>query len=267
MFIDSHCHLTSAQFDGDRDEVLRRAFDAGVEVVVNPAVDVADSIKAIELAERHPRVFACVGLHPHEASKANDQSLKQIEELSRHEKVVGIGEIGLDYHYDFAPRDVQIAVFKAQIEIAQRRDLPIVIHTRKSIEDTVKAVEESIEQFPQWRSDGEKRRGVYHCFSGSTEDAWKVINARFIVSFPGMITFKMATGAAEIASRIPMRNLLLETDSPYLAPVPLRGKRNEPANIPLIAKRISELQNVSIEDVGVTTTRNSRLFFGLSPAE
>ncbi len=263
MFIDSHCHITSSQFDDDRDEVLKRAYDAGVGVIINPSTDVADSVKAIALADRNPHVFVCVGFHPHEAAQANDQLLKRIEELSRHEKVVGIGEIGLDYHYDFAPRDVQIAVFKAQIDIAQRRDLPVVIHTRESIEDTMMVVEEAITGFPEWRNSEEQRRGVYHCFSGGVEFAWRAINTGFDVSFPGMVTFKTAAVAHDVASRVPLRNLLLETDSPYLAPVPFRGKRNEPLHIPVIAKRIAELQHVSVDEVENITTQNARRLFGL----
>jgi len=269
-FIDSHAHLTSEQFKNDRDEVIRRAVDAGVRYIVNPGTDLEDSKRAIELAEKHEGMYACVGFHPHEAKKADDRSLQQIEDLSKHPKVVAIGEIGLDFHYDFSPRDVQERVFKSQIEIAQRRNLPIVIHTRESIEETVMIVEGSISATQQWRSQLATEhsrypapRGVFHCFSGDATTAWKVVSMGFFVSLPGVVTFKNAGLAAEVAARVSVEHLMLETDSPYLAPVPHRGKRNEPANIPLIAAKIAELQGLSVEDVARATNFSAFKLFGI----
>jgi TatD DNase family protein len=270
MFIDSHAHLTSKDFDADCDEVIRRAIDAGVTFIVNPAVDVADSRRAIELAEKHSCVFACVGFHPHQASHADDESLAVIEELSRHPKVVGIGEIGLDYYYDFAPKDVQQHVFRMQMEIAQRRNLPVVIHTRESIDDTVRLVGESIAARSSWRGRGQglpAPRGVFHCFSGDFAMARKVIGMRFYVSFPGMVTFKKAELAQSVAAAVPLDDLLLETDSPYLAPVPHRGSRNEPAHIPLIAKKVAELQGQTVDDVARITSYNVYDLFGIGEEE
>ncbi len=270
--IDSHAHITSEQFNSDREEVLRRALDAGVEYIINPATDLEDSRRAIELAERYPRVYACVGFHPHEARKADEVSLREIEELSCHPKVVAIGEIGLDYYYDFSPRETQIEIFRAQIEIAKRRNLPIVIHTRDSIDDTIRVVEEAIAKGPQWRADQVSEgsrlsppRGVFHCFSGDVDSAWRVIRSGFYVSFPGVVTFKKAGVMAEVASRISVEHVLLETDSPYLAPVPHRGDRNEPRHIPLIAEKVSELQGLKVADIVSATNYNVRRLFGIGP--
>lgn len=270
MFIDSHAHLTSKQFDDDRDEAVQRALDAGVEYIINPGTDVEDSKRAIELSEKHTNVYACVGFHPHDAKKADDRSLQEIEELSNHHKVVAIGEIGLDFHYDFSPRDIQEAVFKAQIQIAQRRNLPIVIHTRESIQETVALVEEAIAQQPLWRSQLVTQhspypapKGVFHCFSGDAALACKIVNMGFYVSLPGVVTFKNAGLAAEVASNVSVEHFLLETDSPYLAPAPHRGKRNEPANIPLIASKIAELQNLTVEDTARATNYSAFKLFGI----
>ncbi len=270
MFIDSHAHLTSKDFDADRDEVIRRAQDAGVTSIVNPSVDLDDSRNAIELAEKHACVYACVGFHPHQANHADEQSLIAIEELSKHPKVVAIGEIGLDYYYDFAPKDVQQRVFRLQMEIAQRCNLPVVIHTRDSIEDTVRIAGECIARKPGWRVRGAglpAPRGVFHCFSGDLTTAIRVINMRFYVSFPGMVTFKNAESARVVAAGVPLDDLLLETDSPYLAPAPHRGKRNEPSNIPVIARKIADLQAQQLEDVARITSGNAHDLFGVGEPE
>lgn len=270
MFIDSHAHLTSPQFDSDREDVLARARDAGVHMIINPATDVEDSMRVLELAEKHENVYACVGIHPHEAAKATDSSLEEIERLSRHPKVVAIGEIGLDYYYDFSPKDVQKEMFKAQIDIARRRDLPIVIHTRDSLDDTITIVEEALDRYPEWRQSQKPShsrypapKGVFHCFSGDPKTAWKVIQLGFYVSLPGIVTFKKAGQAVEVATRLSCEHFLLETDSPYLAPVPHRGKRNEPANIPLIAEKIATLQNLSVEDIARATNYSAHRLFGV----
>lgn len=274
MFIDSHAHVTSPQFDHDRDEVIRRALDAGVEYIVNPGSDLEDSRKAVELSDTYTNVYACVGFHPHDAKKADEKSLQEIEELSKHPKVVAIGEIGLDFHYDFSPRNVQEQVFRAQIEIAQRRDLPIVIHTRESNNETVKIVEEAVASRPDWRrkfispfSRFPAPKGVFHCFSGDPQMAWRAINMGFNISLPGIVTFKNAGLASVVASEVSAEHFLLETDSPYLAPVPHRGKRNEPAHIPLIAAKIAELQRLSVEDVARATNYGVYKLFGIGQPE
>jgi TatD DNase family protein len=271
--IDSHAHLTSREFDRDRGDVIRRAQDAGVQYIVNPGTDVNDSRRAVELADRHPGVYACVGIHPHEAGKASDLSYRELEELSRHPKVVAIGEIGLDFHYDFSPRDVQQRVFEEQLGIARKQNLPVVIHTRESNPETIATVEKAVASDPSWR--GQKAtpysrfpapKGVFHCFSGDASMAWHLINLGFYVSLPGIVTFKNAGLSAVVAAGVSAEHLLLETDSPYLAPVPHRGSRNEPANIPLIAAKIAELQHLSPEDIGRSTNYSAYKLFGIGTA-
>lgn len=270
MFVDSHCHLTSEQFNPDREEVLARARDAGVHAFINPATNLDDSKRAIELAERHADVYACVGFHPHDARLADEKSLSAIEELSAHPKVVAIGEIGLDFHYDFSPRDVQERVFAAQMEIARRRNLPIVIHTRESNAETIAIVKQGVASSPEWRIDKvsphsryPSPKGVFHCFSGDVSMAWDVIGMGFSVSMPGIVTFKNAGLAGEVASKVSCEHFLLETDSPYLAPVPHRGKRNEPAYVPLVAGKIASLQRLSVEDIARATNYAVFRVFGI----
>jgi TatD DNase family protein len=268
MFADSHAHLFFKDFDDDLDDVINRARDAGIQYIINPGTDIETSRKSIELAEKYDLVYACVGFHPHDSAKANEKSLAEIEELSRHSKVVAIGEIGLDYHYDFSPREKQKDVFAGQIEIAARRNLPIVIHSRDSEEDVLKIVESKIFSFPGWRNDASGRRplGVFHCFPGDVAMARKVIEWNFYISITGAVTFmhkSKLNGMAEVVREIPLDHILLETDCPYLSPVPLRGKRNEPSNLTLIANKISELQQKEVQAIGLVTTRNVESLFGI----
>ena len=230
-----------------------------------------DSRRAVEIAEKYEGVFACVGFHPHEAGKADERSLRAMEELSLHPKVVGIGEIGLDYHDPAGvPRRVQQDALRAQLDIARRRDLPVVIHARDANGDTMDIIEQAIRENPSWRSrtviPGSRSsvpKGVFHCFSGDEALAWRVINLGFAISLPGVVTFKNAGLAAEVASSISAEHLLLETDSPYLAPVPFRGKRNEPMHIPLIAEKIASLQNLAVDDIARATSYGAFRMFGI----
>lgn len=274
MYIDSHAHISAKDFDPDRDEVIQRTLDAGVDYIVNPGTSVLDSRKAVELAERYPNVYACVGIHPHEATTGDEPALREIEELSLHPRVVAIGEIGLDFHYDFSPRDVQLSVFRKQLEIAVRRNLPVVIHTRDASADTLSIVEEVASGHPDWRrqmatpySRYPAPKGVFHCFPGDVTMAWKVINLGFYVSLPGIVTFKNPGSAAAVAKGISTEHLLLETDSPYLAPSPHRGKRNEPANLPRIAETIADLQHLSAADIARATNYNILKLFGIGTLE
>ncbi len=269
-FIDSHAHLSSEEFDRDRDEVIARARDAGVRIIINPSIDGADSRKAIDLAERYPEIAVAVGIHPHRAGGVTEANLQEIDDLSHHPSVVAIGEIGLDYYYDYAPREEQQRVFREQIGIAARRDLPIIIHTRDSIGETVQIVEEQITRHPSWRQSRQQRysrypgpRGVYHCFSGDTQMAWRAVGSGFVLSFPGIITFKNPGQAMTVASAISVEHLLLETDSPYMSPVPHRGTRNEPSRIPVIAQKLSELQHVTVNDVARATNYTAHNVFGV----
>ena len=270
MLIDSHAHISSKEFDNDRDNVISRALEAGVRFIINPGTDLDDSRRAIELAEKYPSVYACVGFHPHEARKADERSLREIEEMSHHPKVVAIGEIGLDFYYEFSPRDVQEHAFRLQIEIAQRRNLPIVVHTRDSHAETIAIVQRALAAAPQWRNNATTPlgrfpapKGVFHCFAGDVGRAWQVIRMGFFVSLPGVVTFKNPGFSAGVAAGVSPEHLLLETDSPYLTPVPHRGKRNEPANIPLIAAKIAELQHLSVEDISRTTNLSAYKLFGI----
>jgi TatD DNase family protein len=270
MFVDTHAHLTAKEFDADRDDVVRRALDAGVERVVIPAVDLEDSRRAIELSSKYGSIHACVGVHPHEAAKAEPRAMEEIEELGVLPAVVAIGEIGLDYHYDFSPRDVQRGVFRDQVMLAQRLDRPIVVHTRESISETVGIIEECIAANPKWRKrvSGQPRaRGVFHCFSGDLEMARRVIGLGFYVSFPGIVTFKNALVAHTVAASVSIDDILLETDSPYMTPVPHRGRRNEPAYIPLIAARIADLHHLTVDDIARQTTYNAYDLFGIGEPE
>lgn len=250
-FVDSHAHLFFKEYQDDLGEVIRRAQDAGVVRIVNPGTDLATSRASIELAEKYEMIYAAVGFHPHDASKADDASLQEIETLSRHPKVVAIGEIGLDYHYNYSPPEKQREVFARQLGIANRRNLPIIIHSREAEPDTLRIVGEIslLNSSPSIA----QRRGVFHCFPGDATMARKVIGWGFYISIPGPVTFPVKpnkpNSMADVVAEIPMRHMLLETDSPYLTPVPHRGKRNEPSNIPIIAAKIAEVKELSVDEI------------------
>ena len=267
MYIDSHAHLFYEDFKHDIDEVLRRAQDAGVEACIVPGTTLETSRESIELAEKYSCVYACVGFHPHEASKATDRDLSEIETLSAEKKVVGIGEIGLDFHYDFSPRETQERVFNHQIDIAARKNLPVVVHTRESMDRTLEIVTGSVAKHAGWKSGTAVNgslagRGVFHCFTGTADDAGKLFGLGFYVSYPGIVTFKNSPVLSTLKA-IGTKNIMLETDSPYLAPVPFRGKRNEPANVVHVANKIAEFLNTEPSQVGVVTSKNTRVLFNL----
>lgn len=269
MYIDSHAHLFGKDFGKDVHEVISRARDAGVDHIVVPGTDEKTSGEAIELAERYDCVHACVGFHPHDALNASDRLLGEIETMADNQKVVAIGEIGLDYHYDFTLHDKQIAVFKRQVEMAVRKNLPIVVHTRESLKQTIEVIEEVIMDHPQWKSGGElgvhksnAGRGVFHCFTGSAEEALQLFSKGFFVSYPGIVTFKNSTTAKTLGA-LGCENILLETDSPYMTPVPLRGRRNEPAYIVHIGRKVSEILSLTEANVAKTTSLNAMNLFGL----
>jgi TatD DNase family protein len=269
MFIDSHAHLFYPDFKDDIDEVIHRALDAGVQFFVVPGTNVETSRQAIALSERYDAVYACVGIHPLDMADADDGALREIEKLSEHTKVVAIGEIGLDYYYDTTPKDKQQRMFRSQIEIAIRRNLPIVVHTRDSMDDAVSAVEEMIQKNEYWRSHQATPnsrvpapKGVFHCFSGDAQTARKLFGFGFLVSYPGIVTFKNSP-VLETLKTIGYDHIMLETDSPYLTPAPHRGKRNEPMYIPQIGKKIAEICSATEEDVARTTTYNAKRLFSI----
>jgi TatD DNase family protein len=243
--VDSHCHLDDKQFNEDREAVIERSLAAGVDLMlaVGTGEGPPDLESGIRLAEKYPFIYATVGVHPHDASKASDATMQRLRELATHPKVVAIGEIGLDYHYDFSPREVQRAVFERQIAIAREAGKPIVIHTREAWDDTFAAI-------------GAGMPGIMHCFSGGPEEARRCLSLGFHLSFAGIVTYPKALDVQEAAKATPLDRLLVETDAPYLAPVPKRGKRNEPAFVKETAKRLAELKGCSFEDLAAATTAN-----------
>ena len=248
--IDSHCHLDSKEFDTDRDEVIQRALDAGVEhmIAIGTGNGPPDLQAGIRMAEKYPAFLATVGIHPHDAAKASRADFDNLTTLLTHGKVVAVGEIGLDYHYDFAPRDTQKAVFIEQMTIAARARKPIVIHTREAWEDTLDLIEH------HWTPHG--IGGIMHCFSGGPDAAQRAIDLGFYLSFGGIVTFPKALDVQQAAKQAPRDRILVETDSPYLAPVPKRGKRNEPALVVHTARKLAELRGESFEELSNSTTEN-----------
>jgi TatD DNase family protein len=266
-YIDSHAHLFFTDYTDDLPAVLARAKEAGVSSIIVPGTDVKSSREAVMLAEQYENIFACVGIHPHEVSKASHQDLAEIQTLSENPKVVAIGEIGLDYHYDFSPREMQRTFFAEQLEIAVRRNLPVVVHMRESTEDTFSLVEHAVYTNSHWReSSKEPLRGVFHCFPGTADQAAYVQGLGFCISYPGIVTFKKSQ-SIDVVKEIGIKNILLETDSPFMTPVPLRGKRNEPANIVLIGRKIAEVLDIYEEEVARITTDNALRLFGLKRQE
>ena len=261
MFFDTHCHLTAEQFDADRDTVIQRAVDAGVTRMVTLATDVASSHAAIELAERYTCVYAAVGIHPESVGRAETGDLRLIHELARHPKVIAIGEIGLDFYWDKTTADLQQNFFQQQLELAVELDLPVCIHDRDAHDKII----ETLKTFTlrNTQSVTHAPRGVLHAFSGSVEMARAAFDLGYVVSFGGPITFKNNKHAPDLIRALPLDKILLETDSPYLTPHPLRGKRNEPAHVILVAQQLAALHEMSIEQVAAQTTRSALELFRL----
>ena len=252
--VDSHCHLDNGQFDSDRDQVIERALASGVEkmMVIGTGEGPPDLEAGIRLADRYPFVWATIGVHPHEASKATPETFARLRELAQHPKVLAIGEIGLDYHYDFSPRAVQQSVFLEQLAIAREAGKPIVIHTREAWSDTVVTLRE------HWQG-----KGIMHCFTGDAAQAEEALDLGFHLGFGGVLTFPKAESVRQAARITPEHRLLIETDCPYLAPVPHRGKRNEPAFLADTLRRLAEVRGATPEQIAETTTGNfERLFAG-----
>ncbi|MBB4826798.1 TatD DNase family protein [Sporosarcina luteola] len=255
MFIDTHVHLNADQYEEDVEEVIQRALDANVTKMVVIGFDRKTIEKAMELTEAYPFIYAVVGWHPVDAIDCTEQDLQWIEALAKHPKVVGIGEIGLDYYWDKSPKDVQQQLFRKQIQLAKKVELPIIIHNREATADVVRILKEEGAQ---------EVGGIMHCFSGSVETARECIDMNFMISLGGPVTFKNAKMPKQVATDIPLEHLLIETDAPYLAPHPNRGKRNEPAFVTLVAEEIARLKNVPLEEVAETTTRNALKLFSIS---
>jgi TatD DNase family protein len=263
MFIDSHCHLDGPRFDSDREQVIARAREAGVTTML--AVGTGDGSGtldcAVKIAEQHESVYATVGIHPHEAQLAKDSDLAELEQLACNPKVIAWGEIGLDYYYDHSPRDIQQRVFIRQMELAHAAKLPIVIHCRPS-DHSDNAWEDCLGLMEQhWKPSG--LGGVLHCFTSTWPHAKRALDMGFMISFAGNVTFPKAQQIRDSALQVPLDRMLIETDSPFLAPVPYRGKRNEPAFVKQVAMQIGELRGVLMEEIGRQTAENFRKFFRL----
>lgn len=255
--VDSHCHLDNEQFDADREAVIERALAAGVEqmLAIGTGEGPPDLEAGIRLADRYAALYATVGIHPHDATKAADESYRRLAVLLAHPKVVALGEIGLDYHYDFSPREVQQAVFIEQMRIARDARKPIVIHTREAWTDTLRLLEE------HWAPSG--LGGIMHCFSGGPGESLQALTLGFYLSFGGIVTFPKALEVQEAARRAPADRILIETDAPYLAPAPNRGKRNEPAYVIETARKLAKLRGETIETIaGITSANFRRLCLG-----
>ena len=259
MLIDTHAHLDDARFDVDREAVIARAQAAGVDTFVTIGCDLETSRAAVALADRYPFVYAAIGVHPHEAKQVGDTWYEDLRRLAAHPKVRAYGEIGLDYHYNHSSPQVQRARFREQVLIAKDLRLPIVIHTREAQEDTISILKE------EKASDV---GGVFHCFSGDAWLAKDALDLGFSLSFSGVVTFQNAAMLRDIVKTVPMNRILIETDCPYLTPVPHRGKRNEPAFVSLVAEKIAELKGLEgpagVEEVGRVTSENARRLFKLS---
>lgn len=252
MLFDTHVHLNADQFENDVDEVIRRAKEAGVNYMVVVGFDEKTIKKAMALVENYDGLYAAVGWHPVDAVDMTEEHLQWLEELAAHPKVVALGEMGLDYHWDKSPKDVQKEVFRKQIQLAKKVNLPIIIHNREASGDVVQILKEE---------GAAEVGGIMHCFSGSTEIAKQCLEMNFYISLGGPVTFKNAKKPQEVAKAVPLDRLLVETDCPYLAPHPHRGKRNEPAYVKFVAEKIAELKEISFEELAKVTTENAKKLF------
>jgi TatD DNase family protein len=250
--IDTHCHLDMPQFKDDLLDVIVRADSAGVKTIITVGADEESSEKAVELATTHESIYASVGLHPHDAKEFNKNTEDLLKRLAKEEKVVAIGEIGLDYHYNHSPKKTQQKVFSRLLSLAKELDLPVIIHSREAKADTLKLIKDS-----------GITRGVMHCFSGDIDMAEQAMAMGFYISFAGPVTFKNAKRLQEIAKTIPDEYILIETDAPYLTPAPYRGKRNEPSYLLHTAKQVATLRGVKLEDIARITTVNAKRLFGI----
>ncbi len=251
MLFDSHAHIDNKRFDSDRDEVLARARENGVTGIINAGACIPSSALSIELAEKYPEVYAAVGVHPHDAKDIKDEDYEQLADWSQHPKVVAIGEIGLDYYYDYSPRDIQKEVFIRQIDIARQMRLPIIIHDRDAHGDVMEIV----------KKEAKGLTGVFHCFSGSMEMARECLALGFYIAVGGSVTFKNAAKLPAIAASVPLDRLLFETDCPYLTPQPYRGRRNEPAYVRIVAEYVAKLREMELSALAEATTANVKRLF------
>lgn len=251
MYFDSHCHLNSEELFGKLDEYIQHALSNGVENMMVVGYDLLSSQRAIEIADQYDFIYAAVGIGPNDCLNTTDDDLRQIDMMLSHDKVVALGEVGLDYYWDDVPRDKQQEVFRKQIELAKMHNVPLVIHSRDALSDTYDLLKAG------------QHYGIMHCYSGSVEMAERFIGIGFYISLAGPVTFKNARVPKEVATKIDINRLLIETDCPYLTPHPYRGKLNEPANVMYIAMEIAKLKSMEIEDVARITTFNAKRVLGI----
>lgn len=256
MLFDTHMHVNVDQFTEDREATIQRAFDAGVSYMVVVGFDRETIPLAIEIAEQYETIYAAVGWHPVDAIDMTEADLTWIEELSTHPKVVAIGEMGLDYHWDKSPKDVQKEVFRKQIQLAKKVNMPIIIHNREATEDIIEILQTENAQMVG---------GIMHCYNDSIDYVQACLDMNFYISLGGTVTFKNAPLPKEVAVQIPLDRLLVETDAPFLAPHPNRGKRNEPAYVKLVAEKIAELREMKFTEISEKTTQNAFSLFGIEP--
>ncbi|MDO5040891.1 MAG: TatD family hydrolase [Peptoniphilus sp.] len=252
--IDSHVHLDDPKFDYDRENLIEKLPEQGINCVYNIGADMESSVASVQLADKYDHIKAVIGIHPHSAKTYNDEIEAKLEELAKNEKVRAIGEIGLDYYYDNSPRDVQVEVFKRQIELAHRLDLPIVIHSRSASQETFDIIKSALDKYPDLKF-------LIHCFSQSAEMMREYVKMGCYIALGGVVTFKNAKEPKKVAEQVPLDKLLLETDCPYLAPEPMRGKRNEPYYIKYVAEKIAEIRNISVDELVEATDANTRRFY------
>jgi TatD DNase family protein len=262
MFIDSHAHIDGAEFDTDREAVIQRARAAGVSAILNIGTGDPHSgalERALELAEKHADIYTAIGIHPHDARLFDAEAERRITRLfNQSARIIAWGEIGLDFHYDNSPRDVQMDVFRRQLQLARSANFPVIVHTREAEAETIEILKLQME--------GSDLRGIMHCFSGSLWLAQQAIDLGFYISFSGIITFKKADDLRTIAKQVPLDRLLIETDCPFLAPVPFRGKRNEPAYVVEVARCLAGIHEKTIEEIGLITSENFTRVFNLKVA-
>jgi TatD DNase family protein len=254
MLIDTHAHLEMNDFDADRDDVITRAHEQGIAAVIAVGINLEDSTAAVALAQQYEDIYAAVGVHPHDAESIHETTYDRIAQLAAQEKVVAYGEIGLDFFKNRSPRDIQIQRFEEQLDLAGSLNLPVIIHSRDAHQETYDIL----------KKHRGRLRGVLHCFSGDDTMALRYIDLGYYISIPGTITFPKADKLADVARTIPMDSLLVETDSPFLSPVPKRGKRNEPAYVAYVAQKIADIRGIPLEEVERSTTENAKSLFGIT---
>lgn len=250
MFFESHAHLYFEHYDEDRDKLITDLLSSEIEGIISVGVDIETSYKSIKLAEKYEKIYAACGLHPTDLKSNSDDDIKELRELLKHDKVVALGETGLDLYWNKVPLETQRKYFIRQLELALEEDYPVIIHSRDAEQETLKVINEV----------SDKYSGVFHCYAGSTETALQLIEKGFYISFTGNITYKN-NDREEVIKALPLDKLLLETDSPFLTPVPFRGKRNDPSKLRYIAQKIADLKNISIEEVAKVTSENTRKLF------